>query len=563
MSKNSPLNSRSSMITKGDYRAPNRAMLRAVGFKDEDFSKPIVGVASAWSNLTPCNMHIDVLAKRADEGVRSAEGVPLTFGTITVSDGISMGTEGMKYSLVSREVIADSIEVVSNAQRFDGLVAIGGCDKNMPGALMAMGRLNIPSVFVYGGTIKPGHFEGKDIDIVSIFEAVGSHSAGKITQEQFKGIECHACPGAGSCGGMYTGNTMASAIEALGMSLPYSSSRDAESDEKKKDTFQAGEAVIELIKKNIRPRDILTKKAFENAVTVVMALGGSTNAVLHLVAIAREVGSGRTPLLTIEDFNRIGKKVPHIANLKPSGQYVMSDLNKVGGVPGVMKMLLDAKLIHPDPLTVTGRTVGENLKNISFKPDGKIVRPLSNPLHPSGPMVILKGNLAREGAVAKTGGLKVLYHRGPARIFDSEEEALQAILSKKIKKNDVIVVRYEGPKGGPGMREMLSVTSAVIGSGLGDSVALVTDGRFSGGSRGFVVGHVAPEAAIGGPIAALKNGDMIVIDPKKFLLQVELSNKEIKSRLKKLKPYVPKINTGVLGKYMKLVSSAAEGATTC
>ncbi len=553
------LNQRSSMITEGDYRAPNRAMLRAVGFKDEDFSKPIVGVASAWSDLTPCNMHIGELAKCADEGIRAAQGMPLTFGTITVSDGISMGTEGMKYSLVSREVIADSIEVVSSAQRFDGLVAIGGCDKNMPGALMAMGRLNIPSIFVYGGTIKPGRYEGKDIDIVSIFEAVGSHAAGKITKEQFKGIECHACPGAGSCGGMYTANTMASAIEALGMSLPYSSSRDAESDEKKDDTFKAGEAVIELIRKNIKPRDILTRKAFENAITVVMALGGSTNAVLHLLAMAREAKVA----LKIEDFNRISKKVPHLANLKPSGRYVMSDLNKIGGVPGVMKMLLDAKLIHPDPLTVTGRTVSENLRNILFKPDGKIVRPFSDPLHSSGPMVILKGNLAPEGAVAKIGGLKVLYHRGPARIFNSEEEALAAILSKKIKKNDVIVVRYEGPKGGPGMREMLSVTSAVIGSGLGESVALITDGRFSGGSHGFVVGHVAPEAAAGGAIAALKDGDTIVIDPKKLLLKVELPDKEIKARLKKLKPYQPKIRTGVLAKYSKLVNSASEGATTC
>lgn len=547
------------MITEGDHRAPNRAMLRAVGFKDEDFLKPIVGIANAWSNLTPCNIHIGDLAKRVDEGVRAAQGVPLTFGTITVSDGISMGTEGMKYSLVSREVIADSIEVVSSAQRFDGLVALGGCDKNMPGALMAMARLNVPGIFVYGGTIKPGRYEGKDIDIISIFEAVGSRSAGKITQEQFKGIECHACPGAGSCGGMYTANTMASAIEALGMSLPYSSSRDAESDEKKKDSRKAGEAVIELIKKNIRPRDILTKKAFENAITVVMALGGSTNAVLHLIAMAREAKVS----LKIADFNRLGAKVPHVANLKPSGRYVMSDLNQVGGVPGVMKMLLDAKLIHPDPMTVTGRTVADNLKNISFNPDGKVVRPLSNPLHPSGPLVILKGNLAKEGAVAKIGGLKVLYHRGPARIFNSEEEALGAILSKKIKKNDVIVVRYEGPKGGPGMREMLSVTSAVIGSGLGDSVALVTDGRFSGGSHGFVVGHVAPEAAVGGTIAVLKNGDMIVIDPKKLLLRVELSDKEIKGRLKKLKPHKPKINFGVLAKYSKLVNSASEGATTC
>ncbi len=547
------------MITEGDNRAPNRAMLRAVGFKDQDFSKPIVGVASAWSNLTPCNTHIDVLARKADEGVRVGGGMPLTFGTITVSDGISMGTQGMKYSLVSREVIADSIEVVSNAQRFDGLVAIGGCDKNMPGALMGIARLNIPAVFVYGGTIKPGQFENKDIDIVSIFEAVGSHSAGKITDQQFKGIECNACPGAGSCGGMYTANTMASAIEALGMSLPYSSSQDAESSEKKLDTAKAGEAVIELIKKNIRPSDILSKRSFENAITVVMALGGSTNAVLHLLAIAREAG---VPL-KMEDFNRIGKRVPHIANLKPSGKYVMTDLNKVGGVPGVMKLLLDRKLIHPDCMTVTGRTIGENLKSVRFIQDDDIVRPFSNPLHPSGPMVVLKGNLAKEGCVAKIGGLKVFRHRGPARIYNSEEEALKAILSKKIIKGDVIVVRYEGPKGGPGMREMLAVTSAVIGSGLGDSVALITDGRFSGGSHGFVVGHVAPEAAVGGTIAALNNGDMIDIDADKLSIHVELTDKEIKARLKKLKPYKPSIDTGVLKKYSKLVNSASLGATTC
>ncbi len=552
------LNQRSSEITAGDYRAPNRAMLRAVGFKDADFEKPIIGIASAWSNLTPCNMHIDQLARKADEGVRAAHGVPLTFGTITVSDGISMGTQGMKYSLVSREVIADSIEVVSSAQRFDGLVAIGGCDKNMPGAMMAIARLNIPSVFVYGGTIKPGNYENKDIDIVSIFEAVGSYSAGKITREQFKGVECNACPGAGSCGGMYTANTMASAIEALGMSLPYSSSADAESDQKRDDTMRAGKAVIGLIAEGLRPRDILTKKAFENAITTVMALGGSTNAVLHLMAIANEA----RVKLTLADFNRISKKVPHLANLKPSGKYVMSDLNKVGGVAGVMKMLLDAGLIHGDCLTVTGRTVAENLKDVKRITDRDMVRPLSDPLYPTGPMVVLHGNLAPEGAVAKIGGLKVFRHRGPAHVFNSEEETLKAILSKKIKPNDVIVVRYEGPKGGPGMREMLAVTSAIIGAGLGDSVALITDGRFSGGTHGFVVGHVAPEAAVGGPLAALKNGDMIEIDAKKLSIRVELTSREIAARLKKLKPYVPAIRTGVLAKYSKLVSSAAEGAVT-
>ncbi len=547
------------MVTQGDKRAPGRAMLRAVGFKDEDFTKPIIGIASSWSNLTPCNMHIDGLARKADEGAKRGGGFPLTFGTITVSDGIAMGTEGMKYSLVSREVIADSIEVVSNAERFDGVLAIGGCDKNMPGALMAMARLNVPSIFVYGGTIKPGNVAGQDVDIVSIFEAVGAHATGKITRDQFKAIECGACPGAGSCGGMYTANTMASAIEALGMSLPYSSSQDAESEEKKESTSKAGEALIELIKKNIKPRDILTKKAFENAITLVMALGGSTNAVLHLMAIAKEAKVG----LALGDFNRIGKKVPHLANLKPSGKYVMSDLNKKGGIPSVMKLLLDAGLIHGDCLTVTGRTVAENLKDVKAIADREIVRPLSDPFYPTAPMVILHGNLAPDGAVAKIGGLKTFYHRGPARIFDSEEEALDAILQRKIKANDVIVIRYEGPKGGPGMREMLSVTGALIGAGLGDSVALLTDGRFSGGSHGFVVGHIAPEAADRGPLAALKVGDVIAIDVKKLTLSVELDDKEIKARIKKLKPYKPKINTGVLAKYSKLVRSAAGGAVTC
>ncbi len=553
------------MITEGDQRAPNRAMLRAVGFKDEDFSKPIIGIASAYSNLTPCNMHLDILALEAQKGARRAGGFPLTFGTITVSDGISMGTEGMKYSLVSREVIADSIETVSNAERFDGLVAIGGCDKNMPGALMAMARLNIPSVFVYGGTIKPGKYNGKDIDIVSIFEAVGAYDAKKISLDEFKAIECNACPGAGSCGGMYTANTMASAIEALGMSLPASSSRDADSEEKKRDTAEASEAVVKLIEKKIYPRDILTKKAFENAITLVMALGGSTNAVLHLLAIANEINIEArrvSPLLTMDDFNRIGRKVPHLANLKPSGKYVMSDLNRFGGVPAVLRMLLDAKLIHPHELTVTGKTIGENLEGVKPISNPDIVRPLSNPFYPTAPMVVLRGNLAPEGAVAKIGGLKIFTHRGPARIFNSEEEAFKAISGKKINKNDVIVIRYEGPKGGPGMREMLSITAALMGEGMGEHVALITDGRFSGGSHGFVVGHVAPEAAAGGPIAALREGDIVFIDSNKKLLNVELNEKEIKARLKKLKPYLPKIRTGVLAKYAHLVSSASYGAIT-
>jgi dihydroxy-acid dehydratase len=552
------LNERSSEITAGDRRAPGRAMLRAVGFKDEDFDKPILGIASAWSDLTPCNMHIDKLADEARAGIREGGGFPLTFGTITVSDGISMGTQGMKYSLVSREVIADSIEVVSGAQRFDGILAIGGCDKNMPGALMAMARLDIPSIFVYGGTIKPGNVDGKDVDIVSIFEAVGSFGTQKISREEFRAIECNACPGAGSCGGMYTANTMASAIEALGMSLPFSSSRDAESAEKRTDTRRAGEMLVQLVAENLTPRKILKKKSFENAISLVMALGGSTNAVLHLMAIANEAG---VPL-ELEDFNRISKKVPHLANLKPSGKYVMSDLNRGGGIPAVMRLLLDAGILHGDQMTVTGKTVAENLRDVKPFSDHRLVRPLSDPFYPTGPMVILHGNLAPEGAVAKIGGLKIFTHRGPARVFECEEDALDGILTKKIKANDVIVIRYEGPKGGPGMREMLSVTGALVGAGLADSVALITDGRFSGGTHGFVVGHVAPEAASGGPIAAVKNGDIISIDAKKLTISVELSIAEIKKRVKAAMAKPRKTPTGVLAKYALLVSSAAHGAVT-
>ncbi len=555
----STLNSRSKMITEGDYRAPNRAMLRAVGFRDEDFSKPIVGIASTWSEITPCNMHIDKLAVKAKEGVRRGGGVSQIFGTITVSDGISMGTEGMKYSLVSREVIADSIELVASAQRFDGLVAIGGCDKNMPGCLMAMGRLNIPSVFVYGGTILPGQYQGHDVDIVSIFEAVGQYSSGRLTKEQFKGIECHACPGAGSCGGMYTANTMASAIEALGMSLPGSSSHSAESPEKVMDCIQAGEAVIKLMSKGITPAKIMTKKAFENAISLVMVLGGSTNAVLHLIAMARTVGVD----LSLEDFNRIGKKMPHLADLKPSGKFVMNDLNQVGGVPGVLKILLKAKLIHGDILTVTGKSLEENLKKFpGLTPDQEVVRSLTSPLHKTGPIVILKGNLAPEGAVAKISGLENTFMTGPAQIFDSEEKALEAIIGNKIKKGDILIIRYEGPKGGPGMREMLAVTSALIGKGLGKEVGLITDGRFSGGTHGLVVGHVAPEAQSGGPIAIVRNGEMVTIDAESRELRVHLTDKEISERLKRFKAPPLKCKSGVLYKFATTVSSATNGALT-
>jgi dihydroxy-acid dehydratase len=553
------LKTRSSIMTEGDSRAPNRAMLRAVGFKDEDFKKPIVGVASLWSEITPCNSHIDGLARSAKQGVKAGGGVAQIFGTITVSDGIAMGHEGMKYSLVSREVIADSIEVVSGAQRFDALVAIGGCDKNMPGSLIAMARLNIPSVFVYGGTILPGKFEGKDIDVVSVFEAVGRYSAGQISEKQFKGIECGACPTAGSCGGMYTANTMASAIEAMGMSLPGSASNSAVTREKTQDCIDAGKAVVQLLKKGITPKKIMTRKAFENAIAVVMALGGSTNAVLHLMAMAHAVGVK----LELDDFNRIGKKIPHLADLKPSGKYVMNDLNGVGGVQGVMKMLLKAGLMHGDTLTVTGKTLAENLRHEKdLDSHQKIVSDLSHPKHPTGPLVVLRGNLAPDGAVAKISGLKMTTITGPAKVYDSEEKCLDAILGNKIRKGDVVIIRYEGPKGGPGMREMLAVTSALIGKGLGKEVGLITDGRFSGGTHGLVVGHVAPEAQDGGPIAVVQNGDLVTISAEKKELKLHVSPKELDRRLRRFKAPALRYSRGVLYKYACTVSSASIGAVT-
>jgi dihydroxy-acid dehydratase len=550
---------RSSMMTEGDKRAPNRAMLRAVGFQDADFEKPIIGIASGWSEITPCNMHLNELAERAKGGVQQAQGMGQTFGTITVSDGISMGHEGMKFSLVSREVIADSIEVVSSAQRFDGLIAIGGCDKNMPGALMGIGRLNIPALFIYGGTILPGNIDGKDIDIVSVFEAVGQYSTGKISKEKLKAIECAACPTAGSCGGMYTANTMASAIEAMGMALPHDSCQPAVGEPKRLLCDKAGAAVVEMIKKDIRPKDIMTKKAFENAITVGMVLGGSTNLVLHLLAIAKSVGVK----LTIDDFNRIGDKVPHLADLKPSGRYVAADLDKIGGIPAVMKMLLDAKMIHGDCLTVTGKTVRENLKEAApLSKNQPIIRSLDKPLHETAPMVVLKGNLAPEGAVAKISGLKVIKHTGPAKVFNGEEATFEAIQKKKIKAGDVVVIRYEGPKGGPGMREMLAITAALVGQGLGESVGLITDGRFSGGTHGLVVGHIAPEAQVGGPIGLIKDGDLITIDAPKKKLELHVSVGELKKRKAKWKSITNPYPKGVLGKYAYLVSSASQGAVT-
>jgi dihydroxy-acid dehydratase len=534
-------------------------MLRAVGFKDEDFKKPVVGIASTWSMVTPCNMHIDKLAIEARHGVDSSGGKSIIFGTITVSDGISMGTLGMRYSLVSREVIADSIETVTGAEGFDGLIAIGGCDKNMPGCLMAMSRLNRPSVFVYGGTIMPGTYCGKLVDIVSVFEAVGAHANRTIDDDELKAIESCAIPGPGSCGGMYTANTMASAVEALGMSLPNSSAQAAISPEKNRDCFNAGAAVLNLMKNGIRPSDIMTKKAFENAITVVIALGGSTNAVLHLIAMATTAGVR----LSIDDFSRIGKKVPVLADLKPSGNYLMSEFCKIGGLTPLMKMLLEEGLLHGDCLTVTGKTVGENLKDVKHYPEGQgIVASVGKPIKRDSHIVILYGNLAKEGAVAKITGKEGMAFTGRAIVFDSEEACLRAILNGRVNKGHVIVIRYEGPKGGPGMREMLSPTSAVVGRGLGKDVALITDGRFSGGSHGFVVGHITPEAYEGGVIAVVKNGDSISIDARKREINLLIPETEIKKRLAAWRKPKPKAQNGVLAKYARLVTSASEGAVT-
>lgn len=554
------LNWNSKNITEGDRRAPNRAMMRAVGFGDDDFKKPVVGVATGHSTITPCNAGIRPLEEFASNGIKEAGAMPQTFGTITISDGISMGTEGMKFSLVSREVIADSIETVCRGQHMDGVLAIGGCDKNMPGAMIGIARLNIPAVFVYGGTIYPGHYKDKDLNIVSVFEAVGQHSAGQIDKEELTQIEKHACPGVGSCGGMYTANTMSSAIEALGMSLPGSSTMGAPDQEKKDSAAESGRALVELIKNNIRPSDIMTRAAFENAIAVTMALGGSTNAVLHLVAIAHSMG---VPL-TIDDFESIAKRVPHIADMKPSGKYLAVDLHKIGGVPRVMKILLEAGHIDGSCMTVTGKTIAENLKDIpgTLPENQDLLYPLDDPLYDRGHLAILRGNLAPGGAVAKISGLKKPAITGPARVYDSEDQCMQAILDGKINPGDVIVIRYEGPKGGPGMREMLGPTSALIGKGLGDSVGLITDGRFSGGTYGMVVGHVAPEAALNGPIAHVREGDIITIDAHDNLLQVHLTIDEINARAKSWKEPEPKYKKGIMAKYAKLVGSAEFGAVT-
>jgi dihydroxy-acid dehydratase len=553
-------NLRSRAVTQGVQRSPNRAMLRAVGFSDADFEKPIVGIANAYSNLTPCNVGIDDLAKRADAAIRAAGAMPQTFGTITVSDGISMGTEGMKYSLVSREVIADSIETVCNAQAMDGVIAIGGCDKNMPGAMIAIARMNIPAIFVYGGTIKPGRHAGRDLTIVSAFEAVGQYSAHKIDAAELKAVECNSCPGAGSCGGMYTANTMSSAIEAMGMSLPYSSTMAAEDAEKADSTAKSGEVLIEAIRKQLLPRQIMTRKAFENAISIVMAVGGSTNAVLHLLAMAHAADVD----LKIDDFERIRPRVPVLCDLKPSGQFVTVDLHRAGGIPQVMKMLLAHGVLHGDALTITGKTIAEVLAEVPNEPrtDQKVIRPWRDPVYAEGHLAILKGNLATEGCVAKITGIKHAAMTGPARVFDAEEECLDAILSGKIRPGDVIVIRYEGPRGGPGMREMLAPTSALVGAGLGDSVGLITDGRFSGGTYGHVVGHVAPEAIVGGTIALVNEGDSITIDARARQLQLNVPEAELERRRRSWQPPKPRYTRGVLAKYARLVSSSSIGAVT-
>lgn len=553
-------NFRSQVVTQGVQRAPNRAMLRAVGFGDEDFTKPIVGLANGYSTITPCNVGLNDLALRGESALKDAGAMPQLFGTITVSDGISMGTEGMKYSLVSREVIADAIETACNGQSMDGVLAIGGCDKNMPGAMIAIARMNIPAVFVYGGTIKPGRYKDCDLTVVSAFEAVGQHSAGKIDEAELNAVEKNACPGPGSCGGMFTANTMSSAFEAMGMSLPYSSTMAAEDEEKADSTAESAKVLVDAIRKQILPRQILTRKAFENAIAVVMAVGGSTNAVLHLLAIAHAAGVE----LTLDDFETIRAKVPVLCDLKPSGRYVTVNLHQAGGIPQVMKILLENGVLHGDCLTVSGQTIAEILAHVPATPreDQDVIRPWNNPLYTTGHLVVLRGNLATEGGVAKISGVKNPKITGPARVFESEEECLAAILAGKIKPSDVIVVRYEGPKGGPGMREMLAPTSAIIGAGLGDSVGLITDGRFSGGTYGMVVGHVAPEAAVGGAIALVQEGDTITIDAPARRLELHISDEELAQRRAQWQPKEPRYTRGVLAKYAKLVASSSRGAVT-
>jgi dihydroxy-acid dehydratase len=555
-----PSNFNSKVVTQGVQRSPNRAMLRAVGFGDGDFDKPIVGIANAYSTITPCNAGLDTLATRAEDAARAAGAMPQKFGTITISDGISMGTEGMKCSLVSREVIADSIETVCRGQSMDGVLAIGGCDKNMPGAMIAFARLNIPAIFVYGGTIKPGHYRGRDLTIVSSFEAVGEFIAHRIDESELLAVERNACPGVGSCGGMYTANTMASTFEAMGLSLPYSSTMAAEDAEKADSAARSAEVLVQAIHKQILPAQLLTRKAFENAISVLMAVGGTTNAVLHLLAIAHAMRVD----LSIDDFEMIRRRVPVLCDMKPSGRYVVTDLHRAGGIPQVMKILLEHGVLHGDCLTIIGETIEEVLNTVPAEPrlDQDVIRPWHNPVYPQGHLSILKGNLAPEGSVAKISGIKNLKITGAARVFNSEEDCMEAILAEKIKPGDVIVIRYEGPKGGPGMREMLSPTAALVGAGMGESVGLITDGRFSGGTYGLVVGHVAPEAAVGGAIALVEEGDSITIDAEVRLLQLNISEEELARRRALWQPPNPRYTRGVLAKYARHVSSASLGAVT-
>lgn len=555
------LNTRSQMTTAGMGRAPNRAMLRAVGFKDEDFDKPMVGVANLQSDITPCNMHLDRLVDHACEGIRTAGGVPQRFGAPTATDGIMMGHQGMRYSLVSREVIADSVELVAAGMNHDAVLTIGGCDKNMPGCIMGMARVDAPGIFIYGGTILPGTGpDGEDIDIVSIFEAVGQYQAGKLDEAGVHAIECNACPGAGSCGGMYTANTMASAIEAMGLSLPYSASNPAVTSLKDRECVEAGAALVRLVEKGIKTRDLITRESLDNAVTLVIALGGSTNAVLHLMAIAHEAGVD----WTLDDFDRLGEKVPHLADLKPGGQYVMVDLHRVGGTPAVLKALLDKGLIHGDCMTVTGKTMAENLADLPSVYDREqvVVKPFDDPMSAKGHLAILYGNLAPEGGVAKLAGLKSHKITGPAKVFDGEEAAFEAIQAQKIEAGDVVVVRGEGPVGGPGMREMLSITAALCGQGLGEDVGLITDGRFSGGTHGLVVGHIAPEAWTGGTIALVEDGDRITIDGDAKELKLHVDDGELEKRRAAWTKPEPREKTGLLSKYARTVSSSSKGAVT-
>jgi len=555
-----PNNERSRHITEGVARAPNRAMYYALGYKESDFANPMIGVANGHSTITPCNSGLQRLADAAIDAIRSSSANPQVFGTPTISDGMSMGTEGMKYSLVSREVIADCIETAAQGQWMDGVVVIGGCDKNMPGGMIALARTNVPGIYVYGGTIKPGHYKGNDLTIVSVFEAVGEYTMGRMPEADFKQIEKCAIPGSGSCGGMYTANTMSSAFEAMGMSLPYSSTMANEDDEKVVSAAESARVLVDAVRRNLRPRDIITRESIENAVSVIMATGGSTNAVLHFLAIAH---AADVPW-TIDDFERIRKRVPVLCNLKPSGKYVATDLHRAGGIPQVMKLLLNAGLLHGECITITGKTIAQTLADVPDAPraDQDVIMPLDRALYPQGHLAILKGNLSPEGCVAKITGLKNPVMTGPARVFDSEDDAMTAIMAQRIKDGDVVVIRYEGPKGGPGMREMLAPTSALVGQGLGETVGLITDGRFSGGTWGMVVGHVAPEAFVGGPIALIQEGDSVTIDAHKLLLQLNISDEDLAARRQAWVQPKPRYTRGVLAKFGKLASTASRGAVT-